>query len=220
MNKIDTVGLKNKDVDQVFEALLKDAEEELDYKTEVKEHKSIPMLNKYLYRWSDGVEKIERRSEEMQHEQNAKPGDPNLLKLGLTLLGDGAPSAASTPVKLESPILAEIQAKLPTLVASKKVLALNLQQGQDMQTELQVKAFGDNAISSKVLEMKGAMSALVLFLDEIRSHEATCKYASGGMASDQLKSLLDTMKELIEKGIAHQEGFRMMQKRLKGFLVS
>jgi hypothetical protein len=213
MHKIDSTKLSTADCDQIFEAILKQATDDFEYEMIVQPN-DIPLLNKYLFKWSGEKSTTTKRTEKAEASATMSGAQATSKMMMLT----GEASGSGEVVKVENPKFKELTSLLPTLTSAKKVLTTFLGVGADLQTDMEVASASDSALCTKHEEITKAVDALTFFVKDLRATEAKSRQMT--LSTDQaiVEDTLKAIKAAIDSATAHQEGFKMLKARMIKFL--
>jgi hypothetical protein len=104
---------------------------------------------------------------------------------------------------------------LVVLKSAKATLEKCLSQGLDLEGALDAKSKTDVALIVKTKEVTKAMAGLSEFIKELRAFIAALDLADG---STDLNGTNNSITEMEQASVNHQDGFKLMNKRLKVFL--
>jgi hypothetical protein len=206
MNGLCAKDMKKEDATRILATIIKDSETNLDYESHVAEHPTEPLLTKYFYKHDMG--ETESTGEFKQVQTKSSTGDA--LALAQAVFGK-----AELEVKLENPGLVQIKQKLVVLKSAKAALEKCLSQGLDLEDALAAKSKTDVALAVKTKEVSTAMAGLGGFIKDLRAFIAALDLADG---STDLNGTDSSIKDMEQTSMNHQDGFKLLNKRLKVFL--
>jgi hypothetical protein len=206
MNGLSAKDMKNEDANRICATIIKDSETTLDYESHVAEHPTEPLLTKYFYKHDMG--ETESTGEFKQVQTKSSTGDASALAQAVF-------GKAEAEVKLENPGLVQIKQKLVVLKSAKAALEKCLSQGLDLEDALAAKSKTDVALAAKTKEVSTAMAGLSGFIKELRAFIAALDLADG---STDLNGTDSSIKDMEQTSMNHQDGFKLLHKRLKVFL--
>ncbi len=206
MNGLCAKDMENEDANRILATIIKDSETNLDYESHVAEHPTEPLLTKYFYKHDMG--ETESTSEFKQVQTKSSTGDA--IALAQAVFGK-----AETEVKLENPGLVQIKQTVVVLKSARATLEKCLSQGLDLEGALDAKSKTDVALIVKTKEVTKAMAGLSEFIKELRAFIAALDLADG---STDLNGTNNSITEMEQASVNHQDGFKLMNKRLKVFL--
>ena len=207
MNGLCAKDMENEDANRILATIIKDSETNLDYESHVAEHPTEPLLTKYFYKHDMG--ETESTSEFKQVQTKSSTGDAS------STLVQAVSGNAQTVVKIENPGLLQIKQKLVVLKSAKATLEKCLSQGLDLEGALDAKSKTDVALIVKTKEVTKAMAGLSEFIKELRAFIAALDLADG---STDVNGTNNSITEMEQASVNHQDGFKLMNKRLKVFL--
>ena len=109
----------------------------------------------------------------------------------------------------------EVKQTLSVLKTCKGALERVQNTGLDLECQLNAKAKKDPALAGKALEVTQAMQGMERFIKTIREDIAAAECLE---EDSDLFGVLSNMKALLKEGIDHQDGYKMLAKRMKVFL--
>jgi hypothetical protein len=207
MNGLCAKDMENEDANRILATIIKDSETNLDYESHVAKHPTEPLLTKYFYKHDMG--ETESTSEFKQVQVKSSTGDAS------STFVQAVSGNAQTVVKIENPGLLQIKQKLVVLKSAKATLEKCLSQGLDLEGALDAKSKTDVALIVKTKEVTKAMAGLSEFIKELRAFIAALDLADG---STDLNGTNNSITEMEQASVNHQDGFKLMNKRLKVFL--
>ena len=205
MNGLCAKDMKKEDAMRILATIIKDSETNLEYESYVAEHPTEPLLTKYFYKHDMG--ETESTGEFKEVQTKSSTGDALALAQAV--------GKAKVEVKLENPGLVQIKQKVAVLKSAKAALEKCLSQGLDLEDALAAKSKTDVALAVKTKEVSTAMAGLSGFIKDLRAFIAALDLADG---STDLNGTNNSITEMEQASVNHQDGFKLMNKRLKVFL--
>ena len=208
MHGFDAMLMKQKESDEVLQALLLENQTEFKYEPQVKESISgNPLLTRYWFVVNHGVKrtKLEREKHDLSASSDLKEKD--IREAG---------SVPFVSVKLENPLFAVFKEKRTVLQSAKAALDKIHAQSQDIYCQL--KASKDELVQCRAKSTKDIVDQLGEHLSETRMCCAQMADVDG--SDDHLQKHIDRMQNLIDKAAAHQEGFKSLKRKSTMMLSS
>ncbi len=206
MNGLSARDTKKEDAMRILATIIKGSETNLGYGSHIAEHPTEPLLTKYFYKHDMG--ETESTGEFKQVQIKSTAGEASTLVQAVF-------GKTETEVKLENPGLVQIKQKVVVLKSAKTALEKCLSQGLDLEDALAAKSKTDVALAVKTKEVATAMAGLSGFVKELRAFIAALDLADG---STDLNGTESSIKDMVQSSMDHQDGFKLLNKRLKVFL--
>ncbi len=212
MNGFAAEHLTPEKASQICQGLIAESEQRFGYKSETCPHASIPALDRFFYIFSEGTKKSTINKQDATWSGTA---DPAKMKAATV---SGSSSSTDVAIKLENPDYSKAQQFGNVLKAAKTTLEKFHTEALDLTEDLQVKVRKEKntALEPKIVELKQATTAMGVFLQELRQQLSTVSALTMG---DDCKGLSPRLEEMVQEATAHQDGWKLMRKRLKALLL-
>jgi len=210
MNAFDANVMNNTEADTLCQALIEQSEFEFEYKSDTVHHDN-PLLCKYLYKKSKGLEHVDTTSSQACF---ATATETDLGKFNAAALKTFASSSTDkVVVKIENMAWHNFKQKVSVLKSAKLQLEKRLTELGDVHTRLEMK--NDVVLAPMVADVSTAIVKLGGFVGEVRTWLVRTEGADENKPFDELQKRID---KVIGDATTHNDGAKMQVKRMRALL--
>ena len=215
---------------RILTAILQESIDKFGFEPHSEVNAELPELTKYWYVHDEG-EAISTGRRTADSESTDIHGNAEAFaKAKQAMLESATSSGGTVVVKIENPNWHEMQKHLKILKSAKPALTKFLDQGWDLAAQLKAKAaapkehsgISDEAYKlagdlfvTKASELEASMATMDNFVKSMREKISTAE----AIPEDcDVQGLLSEIKDMCDKAVAHQDGFKLQYKRMQSFL--
>lgn len=201
-------GIEPKDVsdpDELCAQLIKDSEALFEYKADKREHRTIPLLTTWLYKFEEAT------AHRTTNEDKATLSGGGEADKALKILVD----KASIGVKVENPEHRKVVQKLQVLRDAQKALGKLSTSAQEVLSTLTYKTRGEKAFAGHMDDLVQNVEKLSKFPHELRDFVVAClsQTENGDADAEQCEKLHTGCEKMVNLSVAYQDGSKIAIKK-------